>query len=50
MDSYPEGALGNVDFPPGDDDGVLDGFGGDIDAEIGAVSIVSDLDVDWESI
>lgn len=50
MASYPEGATGNVDFAPGDDDGMFDGFGGNVDTEVGAVAIVSDLDVDGEAV
>lgn len=37
---YPEGATGNVDLAPCDQDGVLDGFGWDIDAVEGSVSVV----------
>ena len=48
--SYPEGAAGHVDLPPGDDDGVFDGFGGNVDADEGAVSSLCDLDVDGESL
>lgn len=46
---YPEGAAGDVDFAPGDDDGVFDGFGGNVDTEVGAVSVICDLDVDGET-
>ena len=48
--SYPEGAVGHIDVPPGDDDGVFDGFSGNVNTEEGAVSIISDLDVDGETL
>lgn len=47
---YPEGAVGHVDLAPGDDDGVLNGFGGNVDAEVGAVCIICDLYVDGEAL
>lgn len=47
---YPEGAVGDVDFPPGDDNGVFNGLGGNVNTEVGAVSIVRDLDIDWETL
>lgn len=43
---YPEGAVGNIDVTPGDDDGVFYGLGGNVDTEEGSVAIVCDLDVD----
>lgn len=46
---YPEGTVGNVDVAPGDNDGVFDGFGGNVYAEEGAVSVIGDLDVDGET-
>lgn len=46
---YPEGAVGDVDLAPGDDDGVFDGFGGNVNTEEGAVSVIGDLDVDGET-
>lgn len=46
---YPEGAVGNVDVSPGDDDGVFDGFSGNVDTEVGAVSVICDLYVDGET-
>lgn len=48
--SYPERAVGHVDFAPGDDDGVFDGFGGNINTEEGAVLVVCDLYVDGETL
>jgi len=48
--SYPEGAVGDVDFSPGDDDGVFDGFCGDVNTEVGAVSVICDLYVDGETV
>lgn len=50
MFSYPEGAVGDVDFTPGDDEGVFDGFCRDVNTEVAAVSIICDLDVDGETI
>ncbi|MEQ2159625.1 hypothetical protein GOODEAATRI_024948 [Goodea atripinnis] len=47
---YPEGTVGNIDFTPGDDDCVLDGFGGNVDTEVGAVSIICNLDVNRETV
>lgn len=47
---YPEGAVGNIDVAPGDDDGVFDGFGGNVNAEEGAVSIICGLDVEGETL
>lgn len=46
---YPEGAAGHVDVSPGDDDGVFDGFSGNVNAEVGAVALISDLYVDGET-
>lgn len=45
----PEGAVRDVDFPPGDDDGVFDGFSGNVNTEEGAVSIICHLDVNGET-
>ena len=50
VSSYPEGAVGNVDLSPGNDDGVFDGFGGNIHTEVGAVAIISDLNVNGEAL
>lgn len=47
---YPEWAVGDVDFTPGDDNGVFDGFCGNVNTEVGAVSIICDLDVNGETI
>lgn len=47
---YPEGAVGNIDFTPGDDDGVFDGFGGNVNTEVRAVSVICDLYVDGETL
>lgn len=44
--SYPEGAVGHVDLPPGDDDGVFNGLDRCVHTQKRAVSLVSDLDVD----
>lgn len=44
--SYSEGAAGHVHLPPGDDDGVFNGFDRSVHTQEGAVSLVSDLDVD----
>ena len=44
--SYPEGAVGHVDLTPGDNNGVLDGFGRSVCTHKRAISFVSDLDVD----
>lgn len=43
--THPEGALGDVDSSPADDDGVLDGLGGNIDAREGAVTLLLDLNI-----
>ena len=48
--THPEGALGHVDASPGDDDGVLNGLGGDVGAAEGAVAIGDDLDVDGAAV
>lgn len=48
--SYPEGTVGDVDLSPGDNDGVFDGLGGNVDTEEGAVSVLCDLDVDGEAL
>lgn len=47
---YPEGAVGDVDLPPGDNDGVFYGFCGNVNAEEGAVSIICYLNVDGEAL
>lgn len=47
---YPEWAVGDVDFTPGDDNGVFDGFCGNVNTEVGAISIICDLDVNGETI
>lgn len=44
--SHPEGAVGNVDLPPGDDDGVFNGLDRSVHTQECAVSLVIDLDVD----
>lgn len=44
--SYPEGTVGHIDFPPGDDDSVFNGLGRSVHTVKCAVSPVSDLDVD----
>lgn len=48
--THPEGALGDVDTSPGDDDGVLNGLGGHVGAAEGAVAVGDDLDVDGAAI
>lgn len=45
---YPEGTVGNVDISPGDDDGVFDGLGGNVDTEEGSISVIRHLDVEGE--
>lgn len=47
---YPEGAAGNIDITPGDDDSVFDGFAGNINTAEGAVSVIFDLDVNGETL
>ncbi len=47
---YPEGAVGNADIAPGDDDGVFDGFGGNVNTEEGAVAVICDLNVNGETL
>lgn len=44
--SYPEGAVGHIDLPPGDDDGVFDGLDRRVDAQVGAVAFVRNFNVD----
>lgn len=44
--SYPEGAVGHIDVPPGDDDGVFNGLDRSVHTQKCAVSLLSDLDVD----
>lgn len=46
---YPEGAAGHVDVAPGDDDGVFDGFSGNVNTKVGAVAVICDLYVDGET-
>lgn len=48
--THPEGAVGHVDVSPGDDDGVFDGLGGDVHTQEGAVTLVSDLNVDGDAL
>lgn len=43
---YPEGAVGNTDVTPGDDDGVFYWLSRNVDTEEGSVAVVCDLDVD----
>lgn len=45
MSSYPEWTVGYIDFTPGDDDGVFDGFCRDVDAKECVITIVCNLDV-----
>lgn len=47
---HPKGTAGDSDTSPGDDNGVFDGLGGNVDTEEGSVSVVSHLDVDGESL
>lgn len=47
---YPEGTAGDIDISPGDDDGVFDGLGGNVDTEEGSVSVICHLDVDGETL
>lgn len=44
--SYSEGAVGHVDLPPGDDDGVFNGLDRSVHTQKCAISLVSNLDVD----
>lgn len=44
--SYPERAVGHIDVPPADNDGVFNGLDRSVRAQIGAISLVSDLDFD----
>lgn len=48
--SYPEGAVGDIDFAPGDNDCVFDGFCGNVNTEVGAISVISDLHVNREAV
>lgn len=48
--THPEGTLGHVDASPGNDDGMLDGFGGHVGAAEGAVAIGDHFDVDGAAI
>lgn len=43
--THPEWTLGDVHASPADDEGVLDGLGGDVDTGEGPVAIVLDFDV-----
>lgn len=43
--TYPEGALGDVDASPGDDDGVFNRLGGHVGAAEGTIAVGDDLDV-----
>lgn len=43
--SYPEGAVGHVNLPPSDDDGVFNGLDRSVHTQKCAISLVSDLDV-----
>lgn len=44
--SYPEGAVGHIDLPPGDDDGVFDGLDWSVHTQVSAIAFVCHLDVD----
>lgn len=44
--SYPEGAVGHIDLPPGYNDGVFNGLNRSVGTHERAVSPVSDLDVE----
>lgn len=44
--SYPEGAVGHIDLPPGDNDGVFNGFDRSVGTHERAISPVCDLDIE----
>lgn len=44
--SYPEGAVGHIDLPPGDDDGVFDGLDWSVHTQVSAVAFVCNFNVD----
>lgn len=48
--THPEGTLGNIDSTPANNDGMLDGLGGDVDTGEGAITVVLGLDINGDTI